>query len=170
MGRLRLSVRNGTAHVLGAGSGGVPERRIRSNPAVRAAPIAPAGTAATSPMQQRAISDHRRRMCCTFVGMSEASGLHDAVERSGNVGGIETHWREAPSTGCPPVLYVHGVPTASWDWLPYLQRIGGIAPDLPGFGESAKPSDFDYSITRHERWLEAFTQAVGLERFSLVRA
>jgi len=100
--------------------------------------------------------------------MSEASGLHDVVERSGNVGGIETHWREAPSVGCPPVLYVHGVPTASWDWLPYLQRIGGIAPDLPGFGESAKPSDFDYSITGYERWLETFTQAVGLERFSLV--
>jgi pimeloyl-ACP methyl ester carboxylesterase len=121
-------------------------------------------------MQQRAISDHGRRICCRFglVGMSGASGLHDVVERSGNVGGIETHWREAPSAGCPPVLYVHGVPTASWDWLPYLQRIGGIAPDLPGFGESAKPSDFDYSITGYERWLETFTRAVGLERFSLV--
>jgi len=66
------------------------------------------------------------------------------------------------------VLYVHGVPTASWDWLPYLERIGGIAPDLPGFGSSAKPRDFDYSIDGYARWLEAFVDTVGLKRFSLV--
>jgi pimeloyl-ACP methyl ester carboxylesterase len=92
----------------------------------------------------------------------------EVVERTGEIAGIQTHWREAPSSGRPPVLYVHGVPTASWDWLPYLERIGGVAPDLPGFGSSAKPGDFDYSIAGYDRWLEAFAQAVELERFSLV--
>lgn len=94
--------------------------------------------------------------------------MPEVVERTGKVAGLPTHWREAPASERPPVLYVHGVPTASWDWLPYLERIGGVAPDLPGFGSSAKPADFDYSIAGYGRWLEAFTEAVGLERFSLV--
>ena len=91
------------------------------------------------------------------------------VEREGAIGSVAAHWREASTDGrTPPVLYVHGVPTASWDWLPYLGRIGGIAPDLPGFGTSGKPTDFDYSIAGYDRWLEAFVDAAGLERFSLV--
>jgi pimeloyl-ACP methyl ester carboxylesterase len=75
------------------------------------------------------------------------------------------NWRSA---GDAPALYVHGVPTASWDWLPFLERTGGIAPDLPGFGRSAKPADFDYSIPGYDRFLESFVGALGLERFSLV--
>jgi pimeloyl-ACP methyl ester carboxylesterase len=90
----------------------------------------------------------------------------EVVERRAEVGGIEVHWRE--SSERRPVLYVHGVPTASWDWLPFLERSGGVAPDLPGFGESAKPGDFDYSIAGYDRFLEAFADAAGLDRFSLV--
>ena len=94
--------------------------------------------------------------------------MPDVVERSGEVAGLRTCWREAPADGRPPILYVHGVPTASWDWIPYLERIGGVAPDLPGLGRSAKPPRFDYSIAGFDRWLESFTEMVGLERFSLV--
>jgi pimeloyl-ACP methyl ester carboxylesterase len=94
--------------------------------------------------------------------------MADVLERTGEVAGLRTHWREARADGRPPILYVHGVPTAGWDWLPYLERIGGVAPDLPGFGESAKPPDFDYSIEGYADWLESFTEVVGFERFSLV--
>ncbi len=92
----------------------------------------------------------------------------DVVEHTAAAGGLKTHWREAPASGPTPVLYVHGVPTASWDWLPYLERIGGVAPDLPGFGRSDKPADFDYSIAGYAEWLEAFVEVVNLDRFSLV--
>jgi pimeloyl-ACP methyl ester carboxylesterase len=94
--------------------------------------------------------------------------MTETVERELEVAGVRTHYRVARDGGNPAILYVHGVPTASWDWIPYLERIGGIAPDLPGFGESGKPEDFDYSIEGFDRWLEAFVDAVGLERFSLV--
>jgi pimeloyl-ACP methyl ester carboxylesterase len=89
----------------------------------------------------------------------------DVVERRGELDGIEVLWRQA---GEAPILYVHGVPTASWDWEPFLARTGGVAPDLPGFGRSAKPGDFDYSIPGYDRFLEAFCAHAGLERFSLV--
>src|SRR5689334_4641755 len=106
----------------------------------------------------------RSRNSHSFVRQREgsrdnANRVLEVIERSGEVAGLTTHWREAPASGAAPILYVHGVPMASWDWLPYLERIGGVAPDLPGFGRSAKPADFDYSIDGYARWLEAFTAA-----------
>jgi pimeloyl-ACP methyl ester carboxylesterase len=89
----------------------------------------------------------------------------EIVERHTEVDGVEVHWRQA---GDAPILYVHGVPTASWDWEPLLARAGGVAPDLPGFGRSAKPGDFDYSIPGYDRFLERFCEHAGLERISLV--
>jgi pimeloyl-ACP methyl ester carboxylesterase len=94
--------------------------------------------------------------------------MPEVVERYEEVAGLRTHWRDARANGDPPILYVHGVPTGSWDWNDHLERIGGIAPDLPGFGSSEKPADFDYSIAGYDRWLEAFVETIGLERFSLV--
>ena len=92
----------------------------------------------------------------------------EVAERTGEVAGLHTHWREAPASGPAPILYIHGNPTASWDWLPFLEQTGGVAPDLPGFGESAKPADFEYSNAGYADWLEAFTERIGLSRFSLV--
>ena len=50
----------------------------------------------------------------------------------------------------PPLLCIHGFPTASWDWAkiwPQLtERFDCIALDMIGFGFSDKPVDIDYSI------------------------
>src|SRR3954454_23172952 len=86
-------------------------------------------------------------------------------ERKEKVGGVEVLWREAPGR---PVLYIHGVPTDGDDWLPFLERSGGYAPDLPGFGRSDKPPQFDYSIAGYGRWLRSYVEHLGLDRFSLV--
>ena len=89
----------------------------------------------------------------------------EIAERRAEVAGLEVAWRQA---GDAPVLYLHGVPTAGWDWDPFLAVTGGVAPDLPGFGRSAKPSEFDYSIAGYDRFLEAFCDARGLEGVTLV--
>jgi pimeloyl-ACP methyl ester carboxylesterase len=89
----------------------------------------------------------------------------EIVQRQTEAAGLAVHWRQA---GDAPVLYLHGVPTASWDWEPFLARSGGVAPDLPGFGRSAKPAEFDYSIAGYDRFVEAFAEHAGLERLSLV--
>src|SRR5204862_101881 len=68
----------------------------------------------------------------------------------------------------PPVLYVHGVPTSSDDWIPFPERTGGVAPDLPGFGRSGKRGDLDYTMEGYERFLEAFLELVELDRVRLV--
>lgn len=86
------------------------------------------------------------------------------TERRAEVASVEAFWHESPA----PILYLHGVPTDGDDWLPFLERTGGYAPDLPGFGRSGKPPHFDYSIPGYARWLAAYADAVGLDRFALV--
>jgi pimeloyl-ACP methyl ester carboxylesterase len=81
--------------------------------------------------------------------------------------GLPVVWRSAPC-GDPPILYLHGVPDHSELWTPFLERTGGIAPDLPGFGASAKRGDLDYSIGGYASWLERFCALARLDRVRLV--
>ena len=76
-------------------------------------------------------------------------------------------YRSAPSSGAP-VLYLHGVPTSSDDWAPFLERTGGIAPDLPGFGRSSKGGHLDYSPAGHASFIERLLDALGADRVKLV--
>jgi pimeloyl-ACP methyl ester carboxylesterase len=84
------------------------------------------------------------------------------------VAGTDALWREAESRTAVPTLYVHGVPNSGALWLPFLERTGGVAPDLPGFGRSGKSAGFNYSIAGYGDWLEAFVDQLGLERIQLV--
>jgi pimeloyl-ACP methyl ester carboxylesterase len=85
------------------------------------------------------------------------------------VAGVELFWREAPSPeGRAPALYVHGSPGNSDDWLDFLARTGGIAPDLPGFGRSGKPAHFDYTIEGYSNTLEELLAQQRVDRYSLV--
>ena len=81
-------------------------------------------------------------------------------------------WRTAPapaaSASAAPVLYVHGNPTSSDDWLPFLARTGGVAPDLPGWGRSWKRGDGDFTMEGLGRFVGAFADALELERVRLV--
>jgi pimeloyl-ACP methyl ester carboxylesterase len=87
--------------------------------------------------------------------------------REAEIGGTQVVWLEdEPRT---PILWLHGVPnSAGAMWAPFLARAGGIAPDLPGFGESGKSAGFDYSIEGYGDFLEAFVDHLGLDRFKLV--
>ncbi len=85
----------------------------------------------------------------------------DIIDHRAEVEGIETFWRQA---GDAPILYVHGNPNNSDLMLPFLERTGGVAMDLPGFGRSAKPAHFDYSIDGYGAWLDAFRRTLGWDR------
>lgn len=99
----------------------------------------------------------------------------DVADHTAELDGQPVFWHSAPSPGragsaCPaPVLYVHGVPTSSDDWLPFLQRTGGLAPDLLGFGRSGKGGQNDYSLEGIARFVERFLdEVVEVERVRLV--
>jgi pimeloyl-ACP methyl ester carboxylesterase len=89
-------------------------------------------------------------------------------EHSEKIAGLEIFWREASPEGDAPTLYVHGVPSSSDQWTPFLERTGGVALDLPGFGRSEKPMHFDGSIGAYNAFLQAFIAQLGWDRFNLV--
>jgi pimeloyl-ACP methyl ester carboxylesterase len=89
----------------------------------------------------------------------------EVSEHTELIGESEILWREAAGSN---TLYLHGVPTDGDDWVPFLERSGGYAPDLPGFGRSGKRGDLDYSMHGIAAFAEAFADARGLDRIRLV--
>lgn len=90
-------------------------------------------------------------------------------DRRAKIAGFEVFWREAPPVnGGVPTLYVHGVPTSADQWTPFLEKTGGVALDLPGFGRSEKPMHFDGSLGAYNAFLQAFIAQQGWEKFNLV--
>jgi pimeloyl-ACP methyl ester carboxylesterase len=87
------------------------------------------------------------------------------AEHSAEIDGHLVVWRQA---GDAPILWLHGVPDSGELWTPFLERAGGIAPDLPGFGRSGKRADFPYSIDGYAAFLARFCEHVGLQRVRLV--
>jgi len=80
---------------------------------------------------------------------------------------------QAPGAGAGPragttTLYLHGLPTSSEDWVPFLARGGGVAPDLIGFGRSGKAANLDYSIDGHADFVARLLDRLGIDRIELV--
>jgi pimeloyl-ACP methyl ester carboxylesterase len=75
-------------------------------------------------------------------------------------------YRSAPCAGTPP-LYVHGAPLSSEELLTLLERTGGIAPDLIGFGRSAKGGHLDYTLEGQAAFLERLLEHLRVERVRL---
>ncbi|HTZ65170.1 MAG TPA: alpha/beta hydrolase [Solirubrobacteraceae bacterium] len=97
--------------------------------------------------------------------------MPEVSDRQGQLDDLPVFWREAPErdgfVGARAV-YLHGVPTNSDDWLEFLARTGGLAPDLPGFGRSGKPGHFDYTIDGYADFLERYFELVGVNEIDLV--
>ena len=84
--------------------------------------------------------------------------------------GQRIFWR-AEGTG-EVVLAVHGFPTASWDWWPIwpalVERYRVLTLDMIGFGFSAKPKDFAYSIMAQADLFEALLAREGVTEYRLL--
>lgn len=67
-----------------------------------------------------------------------------------------------------PIVFLHGNPTSSYLWrniIPFVSNEGRcLAPDLVGFGRSGRSPSGHYRFADHARYLDAWFDAVGLER------
>jgi pimeloyl-ACP methyl ester carboxylesterase len=83
---------------------------------------------------------------------------------------VPVFYRDATVPGAdePPVLYLHGAPTSSDDWVAFLERTGGLAPDLIGFGRSGKGGHLDFSPAGLTTFVERFLAELGVEQVKLV--
>lgn len=69
------------------------------------------------------------------------------------------------------LLFLHGFPTASWDWhkiwAPLADRFHLIAPDFIGFGFSDKPRRYVYSIHDQANLVEDLLECAGITDYHI---
>ena len=98
---------------------------------------------------------------------------HQVYHRTVEIEGQEIFYREAGSADAPTILLLHGFPTSSHMFRNLIPAIADefhvIAPDYPGYGNSAMPSldEFEYSFAHFARIVETLTDKLGIERYSL---
>ncbi|HSX28254.1 MAG TPA: haloalkane dehalogenase [Candidatus Saccharimonadales bacterium] len=67
-----------------------------------------------------------------------------------------------------PIVFLHGNPTPSYLWrniIPYVLPFGRcLAPDYVGMGNSGAAPDGSYRFVDHQRYLDAWFEALGLEK------
>ncbi|OLE38911.1 MAG: haloalkane dehalogenase [Candidatus Rokubacteria bacterium 13_1_20CM_2_70_7] len=79
-----------------------------------------------------------------------------------------------------PVVFLHGNPTSSYLWRNVIPHVGEafcpqtepvarcLAPDLIGMGSSGKAPAGSYRFVDHARYLDAWFDALGLDRVTMV--
>lgn len=95
--------------------------------------------------------------------------LHKTIK----IDGVEIFYREAGSVNAPTILLLHGFPTSSHmfrNLIPALaDRYHLVAPDYPGFGNSAQPAmdAFEYSFDNLANVMEKFVAALEIKKYSV---
>jgi pimeloyl-ACP methyl ester carboxylesterase len=109
------------------------------------------------------------------------------------VDGVRMHYQEAGDAGAAPMILIHGFAASTLVWSKVLLELAAaagphqlgepegrphtqgvltgfrvIAPDLPGYGYSAKPRDHEYTIAGQAKIVVSFLRQLGIERAILV--
>jgi pimeloyl-ACP methyl ester carboxylesterase len=90
-----------------------------------------------------------------------------------SVDGVDVFYRDAGPKDGPVFVLLHGFPTSSHmfrNLIPLLaDRYRVIAPDYPGFGQSAMPDrkDFTYTFARYTELIDALLQKLQVSRYAI---
>ncbi len=105
---------------------------------------------------------------------SEASSNATSVRyHTVSIDGVDVFYREAGRKDAPAVLLLHGFPTSSHMYRNLISALADkyrvIAPDYPGFGQSAMPdrAKFSYTFGNYAQLVEALTEKLGVDRYAL---
>jgi esterase len=112
--------------------------------------------------------------------------LHEAARQKGvpftqenqptdkyvQINGMNFHYLEWGNGAAPTILMLHGgsQQAHSWDFvsLPLSEHYYVLALDQRGHGDSDWAADGDYSIEAHQRDIDGFVAALGLDGFHLI--
>jgi pimeloyl-ACP methyl ester carboxylesterase len=97
--------------------------------------------------------------------------VHKAKHRTIEVDGVKLFYREAGRRDAPGVLLLHGQPSSSYSFRDVISPLAEVArvvaPDLPGFGFTEAPDDYEFTFDAMARTIDAMAQQIGLERYFL---
>ncbi len=106
--------------------------------------------------------------CSTTPHFKASHKIKYTVE---NVDGVKVAYREVGDPTKPTILLLHGFPTSSHMFRNLMKDLGNdlhlIAPDYPGFGESASPSPqkYDYTFDNLSKTMDLFVKKKGIKKF-----
>ena len=114
---------------------------------------------------------------CVGIGMNTSASVSEYAGMEGEyvqVQGLNIHtYISGVGRGDRiPVIFIHGFAASFYCWRLNVEPLavdGPVyAPDLPGFGLSDKPRDYDYSLDGYADFIAAYMDAMGIERAVLV--
>lgn len=106
--------------------------------------------------------------------MATEAATADVRRRRFEAAGTSSRLVEAgPAEASTAVVFVHGNPGSSDDWEPLVGAVGAtgsraLSFDLPDFGETIAPTDFEHSVPGYAGFVEAALGALGVKRVHLV--
>ena len=104
---------------------------------------------------------------------SATTNITQTLHKTINVDGVDIFYREAGDKDAPTILLLHGFPTSSHmfrDLIPALaDRYHLVAPDYPGFGNSAQPAmdKYEYTFDNLANTMEQFVDKLGIKKYSV---
>ncbi|MBU3004057.1 alpha/beta fold hydrolase [Paraglaciecola arctica] len=85
------------------------------------------------------------------------------------------HWQSLDFQTNPhkeTILFIHGFPSAAWDWHYQWQHLAEqyrlVSLDLLGFGLSAKPTNYQYSLLEQANIIELLLRQLGIENYHIL--
>lgn len=99
--------------------------------------------------------------------------FHADYSRFAEVDGVRVHYQEAGPADAPAMILIHGFASSNLVWSKVLLELAEsgfrvIAPDLPGYGYSAKPRELDYTISSQARIIVGLLAQLEIERAAIV--
>jgi pimeloyl-ACP methyl ester carboxylesterase len=99
--------------------------------------------------------------------------FHAGHSRFADLDGVRVHYQEAGHSSGPPIILIHGFASSTLVWSKVFLEFAAkgfrvIAPDLLGYGYSAKPRAFGYTIGAQASMLDRLLDELGLDRAIIV--
>jgi len=99
--------------------------------------------------------------------------FHAERSRFVKINGERIHYQEAGESNDPPLILIHGFCSSTLVWSKVLLELANcgfrvLAPDLLGYGYSARPRQLDYTIGSQARMIVGLLDELGIERAALL--